>query len=139
MNFSFCSGYLVDFLFCLEFWCHYWLKWWNNHVFFFFLFCFLGRWFNPPGDEIIMGFFFLFCFLGRWFNPPEDQTALTTRNLRVPPFSFRFVHRDMASEKKMVLNDNVPVSLLTVRMIMQGKVSVCTLCQYWSVCWQFAW
>ncbi|XP_055996563.1 poly(rC)-binding protein 3-like isoform X3 [Ostrea edulis] len=27
----------------------------------------------------------------------------------------------MASEKKMVLNDNVPVSLLTVRMIMQGK------------------
>lgn len=31
----------------------------------------------------------------------------------------------MASEKKMVLNDNVPVSLLTVRMIMQGKVSDC--------------
>lgn len=30
----------------------------------------------------------------------------------------------MASEKKMVLNDSVPVSLLTVRMIMQGKVSV---------------
>ncbi|XP_065940916.1 poly(rC)-binding protein 3 isoform X4 [Magallana gigas] len=27
----------------------------------------------------------------------------------------------MASEKKMVLNDSVPVSLLTVRMIMQGK------------------
>lgn len=68
---------------------------------------------------------FLFFLIAdcSWFSSVRDQTALDEEEpSRSSIFTLCF-HRDMASEKKMVLNDSVPVSLLTVRMIMQGKVS----------------
>lgn len=69
-----------------------------------------------------MFFFFLIADCS-WFSSVRDQTALDEEEpSRSSIFTLCF-HRDMASEKKMVLNDSVPVSLLTVRMIMQGKVS----------------
>lgn len=73
--------------------------------------------------QILNMFFFFLIADCSWFSSVRDQTALDEEEpSRSSIFTLCF-HRDMASEKKMVLNDSVPVSLLTVRMIMQGKVS----------------